>query len=96
MGTNPSCHVQIMSTSNFKLSVLTEVMCHGCFGIEEFAVGVHFPLQGKKTQTNQIYSSPFHHPHLLLSALSFVGICRGLENDSVLKTKSSIKGKYFV
>lgn len=39
-----------------------EVMCHGCFGTEEFAVGVRFPLQGKKTQTNQIYSSPFHHP----------------------------------
>lgn len=46
--TNPSCHVKIMSTSNFKLSALMEVMCHGCFGTEEFAVGVHFPLQGKK------------------------------------------------
>lgn len=47
-----------MSTSNFKLLALMEVMCHGCFGTEEFAVGVHFPLQGKKkraqTQTNQI------------------------------------------
>lgn len=88
--------MKMTSTSNVKLSALMELMWCGCFGIAGFAVGVHFPLRGKRESAPQISGSPSHHPHLLLSALSFVEICRGLENDSVLKTKSSIKGKYFV
>lgn len=39
-----------------------EVMCHGCFGIEEFAVGVHFPLQGKKPKQIKYIALPFTTP----------------------------------
>lgn len=40
-----------------------EVMCHGCFGTEEFAVGVHFPLQGKKKPKQIKYIAlPFTTP----------------------------------